>query len=695
MINSFQIPQWLSSRKVFIVLSISIFILLPLLSINSGISGDEPVHYQHAEYVYDYFSSDGEDQSALNTPRTYLKYYGQVVDNFSYWLNKLTQSKNPYLTRHIINAILGALMIIFSGLLAIQLAGYRAGILSLIFLFLSPRILGHSFNNLKDIPFALGYIMAVYGLVCVIRKYPAIRPLPWVWMCLGLAISLGTRAGGFILIPVFFLFTLLRWIIDRPIRDLVKWKAWKNGFVLIGLLLITCLAGFFLAILAWPYALQAPIKNSIESLSVMTNYSVSIRQLFEGQWLWSEHLPAYYPMKYILITSPLIVLLGFVLQYKLWNKKTALILCLLNFVFIFPLIWIIINGSNLYGGWRHLLFVYPTLVILSASSWLGLWDHFRSRLIRALILVLLLFGLFGPLVHTIKNHPLEYIYFNKSVGGIKNAQNLYETDYYFHSLGPATRWLKKYLAENETRESLILASNFPVDPYFSNNPEITPVYTHYFSRSVDKWDYGIFVNTYVGPDYLDSKNWPPQNCIHTIKVDGKVICSIVKRKTMADAQGINLYKNGNYQSAINQLEKALSLDPRNESAQLYLSWAYRQIQQFELSDSIALSLLYQQPMNDMARDVIGRNLISRGEYESAIKNFQVLNEQNYKYLPAYEQAARAADSLQNYKLASRFLERGYQLGLRDQKSLDRLIKYLQMAGYHGKAEKFRTILNKK
>ncbi len=696
----FPIPQWLSFRKMFLILSSSLFILLPLLSIDAGISGDEPVHYQHAEYVFNYFKTDGADQSAINTPKTNLKYYGQGIDNLSFYINHLLNSKNPYLTRHVLNALLGALLILFSGLIAVQLSGYRAGILAMIFLLLSPRILGHSYNNLKDIPFALGYIMAIYGLIVVIRKYPLIKPGPWIWMCLGLAIAFGTRAGGLILIPIFFLFIFLRWILSQAIKDLTTWPVWKNGLAFFLLTVLACLAGCLLAIIAWPYAREAPIRHSLESLQVMTHYSISIRQLFEGQWLWSENLPAYYPIKYILITTPLLIIAGLVLQFLIWKKSKYFILILLNFAFLFPLFWIMIKASNLYGGWRHLLFVYPAIVIISACSWDALLKIQKRVLFKSLTIILLIVGLGGPLIHTIKYHPVEYVYFNKLAGGVNAAFSKYETDYYYHSLGPATRWLREYIDDNTSGENtsgkkVIIASNFPVDPYFANDENISSVYTHFFARARHDWDYGIFVNTFMGPDYLESENWPPQNSLFTVAIDGRIICAVVKRPSKLDLYGIKSYRKSDFLTSIYQLRGALTEDPKNEYAQLYLGWAYRQLQDFETSDSITRKLIQQQPMNDMAKDLVGRNYISLGKYKSALETFDAVIDQNYKYLPAYEQSAIAADSLGDYKKAASLMERGYQLGLRSRDNIEHLIYYLEKAQYHTKTQTFRTILNKK
>ncbi len=115
---------------------------------------------------------------------------------------------------------------------------------------------------------------------------------------------------------------------------------------------------------------------------------------------------------------------------------------------------------------------------------------------------------------------------------------------------------------------------------------------------------------------------------------------------------------------------------------------------FAKSDSTAIKLIEQQPLNDMAKDILGKNYISQGKFEEALKIFESIRDQNYKYLPAYEQAALVSDSLGDYKKAAYFMERGYQLGLRNKEHIESLADYLEAAGYHTKAQKFRTILNK-
>ncbi|MCD6346612.1 MAG: hypothetical protein J7L96_04245, partial [Bacteroidales bacterium] len=65
--SKIQIRALFTTRSLFIILLCIVFVLLPLLSINAGISGDEPVHYQQGQFVNEYFQSGKTNLSALET----------------------------------------------------------------------------------------------------------------------------------------------------------------------------------------------------------------------------------------------------------------------------------------------------------------------------------------------------------------------------------------------------------------------------------------------------------------------------------------------------------------------------------------------------------------------------------------------------------------------------------------------------
>jgi len=162
-------PIW---RTIFSVTAILFLIILPILSYNAALSGDEEKHHLHAVKVYNYFKTDGTDTLALNDPKYKLNYYGQSFDLLSYMFIQAFNIEKVYETRHVLNGLTGALAIITAGVLIRYLAGSFAGFITLLFMFFFPRFMGHSMNNPMDIPFALGYIFSIYQMIRFLKKLP-------------------------------------------------------------------------------------------------------------------------------------------------------------------------------------------------------------------------------------------------------------------------------------------------------------------------------------------------------------------------------------------------------------------------------------------------------------------------------------------------------------------------------------------
>ena len=68
-------------KHIFYYFFHNLFLFCLITSKDAGVSCDEVIHYDHSVYVNNYFASHGQDQSALNTPVTNLKHYGQSYDN--------------------------------------------------------------------------------------------------------------------------------------------------------------------------------------------------------------------------------------------------------------------------------------------------------------------------------------------------------------------------------------------------------------------------------------------------------------------------------------------------------------------------------------------------------------------------------------------------------------------------------------
>ena len=91
------------------------------------------------------------------------------------------------------------------------------------------------------------------------------------------------------------------------------------------------------------------------------------------------------------------------------------------FVVLFPLITAVVMDSTLYDGIRHLLFIYPVLVVLAVGGWTGLLSLDASlvgpRRRRGRVAV----GLVTLLTFDIRFHPNQGVYFNSLVGGPRAA----------------------------------------------------------------------------------------------------------------------------------------------------------------------------------------------------------------------------------------------------------------------------------
>ena len=151
-------------------------------------------------------------RSALNTPVTHLKYYGQSYDNIVTILTRWFHIENIYGFRHIMSSIAGWLTIMVTAFFAVWLAGYRTGIIVIFLFAVSPTFLGHSQNNLKDIPFALGYISGIYYILNSL--HPAEEFLrDTVLLTVSIAFAISIRAGGLLLVCYLFSFFFLYWFI--------------------------------------------------------------------------------------------------------------------------------------------------------------------------------------------------------------------------------------------------------------------------------------------------------------------------------------------------------------------------------------------------------------------------------------------------------------------------------------------------
>jgi predicted Zn-dependent protease len=624
-------------KYIFFTASAALLFLMLIASRDAGINCDEPLHYNQSVAVYKYFATRGEDRSALNTPVTLLKYYGQSYDNLVTVLIEWSGIENIYGFRHFMSSIAGWLAIMITALFAVWLTGYRTGILVIILFAVSPTFLGHSQNNLKDIPFALGYIWAIYYMCKFITGGPTPPVADTIFLTAGIAFSVSIRAGGLLLLCYaclfIFLFYLYRYFNKEPVTAA---EIAKKLFMLAAISLVSVILG----ILLWPYALQSPVKNVLESYRVMAHFPDTFMQIFRGRLEWSDFMPWYYLPLSMIITIPVVVLGGFlsffIFAKSLLRDKKLLIYGFIVFTIIFPVVFVIIERSNLYSSWRQFLFLYPGIVLIAASGINFLFDYFKNRryLKWGLVLLIALLSV-HPLKFIVKNTPYSYLYYNQLVGGLAGAYGNFETDYYYVSQTEASHWLLDYLKEKKISDTIKIKATYPVTWLFRHHPEIKTSYFRYSERSQSDWDYAIVANRYITPYQLKNKIWPPANAIHIVYADQMPVCAVLKRESKYDLCGYNAFNEGETAEAVKFYEKALRSDSSDEMIFYNFARALYREGQSRRADSVLKEGLEINPVFEPILMYLGNIARSQGRKDEAVMYYSRVIEADRKYFEAY------------------------------------------------------------
>ena len=637
---------------LFWLLLLGVFIRL---SLDAGISGDEYLHLRQSYAVINYYKTLGQDRSCMHTPKTFLKYYGQSYDNFATLVSDIFSIEDIFTLRHILNAIAGWLIVLFTWLTAKYLSNKRTAMIAVVLLLLSPRFIGHSFNNLKDIPFALGFIASLYFLL---KYLSAMKSSPFRYklgLIAAIAFTISIRPGGLLLYAYMWMFAAIRY-----------WQLYRFSFKeiipeAIPLLYIT-FTSYFAGLLFWPYALENPIWHPIQSSIVMTDYYVTIRQLFEGTFYWSDQLPWYYLMKYIFITIPVVVILGIVLgiifsRKYFRNKESGLNMFILLFYILFPILFILVKSSNVYGAWRHVLFIYPPLIVFSGIGISLFFERLKKKYEKYIFTVLILIFSLQPLIFMIRNHPLEIVYFNPFIGGIKGAIGNYEMDYYFHSTRPASEKLIDHLKKTEEK-NVITGGNFETAWFFRNFPAVTKnIYIPVYTRNSKDWDYYILTAAYMTKHSLRPENWPPENTIFTIDIDNVPICAVLKRQTKNDLKAIELVKAGNLDSARVLLEEVIREYPKNITAYIELGKIYLKMARYLNAVNTFRQCLDINPGYEPAFYYLAETQFKSGEKHKAIETLNHLLKINSKYLPGYINLADYYSDINEFAKAKEVLKK--------------------------------------
>ena len=622
-----------NERTAFIIISVLMLILMPALSHYYGQSGDEWLQIEYGRDIWNYFTHVNEqalDYTNQNLQHSHQELYGGLfdfpMDVLHHWLPSV-----PILyLRHFFNALLGALMMVFTGLLTVRISrSWMAGIVGLLFIFFSPRIFGESMNNPKDIPFAAGFVIGIYFLVAFLQDFPRFAWRQCIGLMLGWGLAFGVRsAGGILLLAYIFLFTALYYMLHPAFRQMLKENANKNRNRALLVLSVALIGGYIIGLACWPWGLQSPISHPIEALQGMTNREINIRTIFEGKFYFSQHMPWYYELKWICISNPLVVLFGlalfFILILQIKKRLGLFTVILVLFGAFFPLLYMMYKHSTVYDTWRHVFFVYPFWVIGGALGWAAIGDFLNEKLAnkeapvkpRFIWPAIAIIGLLPTMLWTYSAHPNQYVYFNEFTGGIRGAFGNYELDYYENSGLQDAQWIMQHAKQLPGRKIIVRSnlSSYGFSRYFAPDSSwIGNDYGRYAERHAQVWDYFVSNGRFISPEQLKAGIWPPQHVVHRVEVDGVPLSVVIQRTDTSGVAAAKAYNAKDYATAAPLYATLLKSDTTDEAAYLNAAVSFASVNQLEPALDAAQHAVRLAPDNPQYYELLAQLYHAKGD----------------------------------------------------------------------------------
>lgn len=641
-------------RMLMILFAVFTFLYMPYISKDFGITGDEFVDQRHAGYVLNYYLHG--DKTAVHQPKTFLHFYGISMQIIAEGICQLFNVDDYFAVRHAMTAIIGAGGIWYAGLLGLRWGGGLCGLLSMLLLFFTPRYFGNSMNNMKDIPFATGYIMSIFYFIRLFDFYPYFRLRYIIGAILGITIAFGSRSGGLMLYPYLLMYAGLFYILQVGFKEFYKFYKHRLHVIhIFNVLLLVFIVSYILSIALWPYALEHPFSGIAASLKQFTNFTVALKLMFDGKEMMSNMVPVSYAPTFLSIGLPIVLLIGF-WGYLIWlfikRKEFSLISWMLLFAAVFPILWVMYKNSNLYGGIRHFMFVVTILAVIAAKFWTLLIQS-TNRIPKIGLIALIGILLSLPLFHMLRNHPHEYIYFNEFIGGIKGAYGKYDTDYYYNSLKHSTEWFKKNVELPKDRKTIIMSNmTFALEQYFKKDTNVRIIYSRYYEKYSKDWDYAILANEYITPYQLQHQLFPPPETIYSATVDGYAVGVVLKRTDKEELEGFRLEGEGKYRAALDAFEKYTTTHPdAPEEILSRMAKLYYINNQFTKAREYADKALRKHPLMVEALHMSTLIYIKQRDFTAALKDAQKMLDANKSSYNGYYLRALAYFYLRKYQEA--------------------------------------------
>ena len=418
------------------------YLIFSFLTFKSyGITNDEHEEYLLGKFLYTKLVANDQiletDFVVNKTTNRNLLIYDRIYPAILYAIN----GSESYKIYHLLNLLFASVIFIsIFEVLYQNTSSAKLAILGPIFLFFTPRFLGQLANNPKDMPFAIFYFLSL-TLIYLFSKNKFNNNLKMLILGLVLGLTGSMRLIGYSIYLIYLLFS------RKPAETLVVF-----------------LLGLLINIITLPY-LGADLTHFLELIKVAQDFPWDGQILFFGKNYLAQNLPLSYLPTWILISTPVFILLIFGLSLLSFKKLISNKLYQLFFLslFINLLIFFLVKPI-IYDGLRHMLFLLPQMVVLGLTYLTPNPSPVKRRGVYLLILI----NIFLVFVFYLRFFPYFDLYFNESKYFLHSEQN-FELDYWGASYREAVLSLNKQV--DTEKKYLVYVCDDPIQAeyYFGQN----------------------------------------------------------------------------------------------------------------------------------------------------------------------------------------------------------------------------------
>lgn len=431
------VTEIIKKRIPFLFFCIIYSVVILRIYTDFGVAIDEPIEYRFGEMLY--ARNFGKDSILLRDFAIEQSNSREIwaYNHFHAMLLFMINDSSSLIIYHLLNFGFGlfGLYVVYEIVLHTTKKPF-VGLLGSLILLFTPRFFGDLASNLKDPVFAIYSLAVVLSMLWTQKMSNLFLRAIVIGIPLGFAAA--SRTVGYSLILGYGLYLLIQ-----------QFQLFKASIRKLPSLFIECFTLLIITVLVhaiqMPFVARDPMRHLIRLMEVARAYPWDGPMLYLGSTVTALNKPWHYLPVWIGITTPLFILIFWLLSHRFVLKnKTILLMNILVWVNI--VLYYVIHPI-IYDGTRHYLFIVVFMAVVALITWYEMWSS-GDKYKKIILTILLSLNLISIADQYRLLHPYEYVYFNELVGYLPGAFGKFETDYWGTSYFEGSRCLKGLVKES-------------------------------------------------------------------------------------------------------------------------------------------------------------------------------------------------------------------------------------------------------